>query len=263
MKNRKGKVKMSGRLNGKVALITGTSGGQGRAAALLFAQEGAKIIGSDLKVEGNQETVRMVQEFGGEMISIEPLDLGDATQVHQLLNLVEKTYGRLDILYNNAGAARFALVTEMPWEDWEFTIRNELHLIFLMVKAAVPLMIKSGGGSIINTASIAGMRALPGLGNFAHAATKGGILGLTRQLAFELAPHRIRANAIAPGLIETPATEFLLKDPEAREGMLKKVLLQRFGQPEDIAKAALFLASDDSSYITGIELVVDGGWSAW
>ena len=254
---------MSGRLNGKIALITGTSGGQGRAAALLFAQEGAKIIGSDLKVEGNQETVRMVQEFGGAMISIEPLDLGDATQVQQLVNLVEKNYGRLDILYNNAGAARFAPVTEMPWEDWEFTIRNELHLIFLMVKAAVPLMIKSGGGSIINTASIAGLRALPGLGNFAHAATKGGILGLTRQLAFELAPHRIRANAIAPGLIETPATEFLLKGPEAREGMLKKVLLQRFGQPEDIAKATLFLASDDSSYITGVELVVDGGWSAW
>jgi len=98
----------------------------------LFAKEGAKIIGSDLKVEGNQETRCMVQEFGGEMISIEPLDLGDTAQVQQLVNLVEKTYGRLDILYNNAGAARFAPVTEMPWEDWDFTIRNELHLIFLM-----------------------------------------------------------------------------------------------------------------------------------
>jgi NAD(P)-dependent dehydrogenase (short-subunit alcohol dehydrogenase family) len=254
---------MAGRLEGKVALITGTGGGQGRAAAKLFAQEGAKIIGTDLKVEGNQETVRMVRELGGEMISIEPLDLGDTTQVQQLVNLAEKTYGRLDVLYNNASAARFAPVLEMSWEDWDFTVRNELHLIFLMLKAAVPLMIKSGGGSIINTASVAGMRALPGLGNFAHAATKGGVIGLTRHLAFELAPNHIRANTIAPGLINTPATEFLMKDPQASEAMLRKILLQRFGQPEDIAKAALFLASDDSSYITGIDLVVDGGWSAW
>jgi len=254
---------MAGKLEGKVALITGTGGGQGRAAALLFAQEGAKIVGCDLKVDGNQETVRMVREAGGEMVSLEPLDLGDPAQVQRLVDLTEQTYGRLDILYNNASAARFAPVTEMSWEDWEFTVRNELHLIFLMVKAAVPLMIKSGGGSIINTASVAGMRALPGLGNFAHAATKGGVLGLTRQLAFELAPHGIRANAIAPGLIETPATEFLLKDPQAREQMMQKILLRRFGQPEDIAKAALFLASDDSSYVTGTVLVVDGGWSAW
>lgn len=254
---------MAKRLENKVVLITGTGGGQGRAAALLFAQEGAKIVGCDLKVEGNQETVQMVQDAGGEMVSLEPLDLGDADQVQQMVELTKKTYGRLDVLYNNASAVRFAPVVEMSWEDWDFTVRNELHLVFLMTRAAVPLMIESGGSSIINTASTAGMRALPGLGNFAHAATKGGVIGLTRQLAFEVAPHGIRANVIAPGLIKTPATEFLLKDPQASQMMLQKILLQRFGQPEDIAQTALFLASDESSYITGTVLVVDGGWTAW
>lgn len=165
---------MAGRLEGKVALITGTAGGQGRAAAVLFAREGAKIVGCDLKVEGDQETVRMVRDAGGEMVSIEPLDLGDLDKAQKLAELTEKTYGRLDILYNNAGAARFAPVADFPLEDWEFTVRNELHLVFTMIKAAIPLMIRSGGGSLISTASVAGIMGLPGLGNLAHAATKGG-----------------------------------------------------------------------------------------
>jgi len=205
----------------------------------------------------------MVQDAGGEMVSIEPLDLGDLDQAQRLVELTAQTYDRLDILYNNAGAARFAPVTDFPMEDWEFTIRNELHLIFTMIKAAIPLMIRSGGGSLISTASVAGIMGLPGLGNLAHAASKGGVIGITRQLALELAPYGIRANAIAPGLIQTPATEFLFQDPQASEMMMQKILLRRFGQSEDIANAALFLASDESSYITGTVLVVDGGWSAW
>ena len=254
---------MSGRLAGKVVLITGTAGGQGREAAILFAKEGAKIVGCDLKVEDDKETLKMVKDAGGEMVTLDPADLCDIEVVNKLVKLTKDTYGRLDVLYNNAGAARFAPVCEMCWEDWDFTVRNELHLIFTVTKAAVPLMIESGGGSIINTASIAGMQALPGLGNFAHAATKGGVIGLTSQLAFELAPNRIRANAIAPGLIKTPATEFLFADEQASAMMLQKILLGRFGESEDIAKAALFLASDESSYITGITLKVDGGWSVW
>lgn len=254
---------MAGRLANKVALITGTGGGQGRSAAVLFAREGAKIVGCDLKVEGDQETVRMVREAGGEMVTIEPLDIAELEQAQRLVKLAEDTYGRLDILYNNAGAARFAPLPDFPVEDWDFTIRNELEIMFTVIKAAVPLMIKTGGGSIINTASTAGRMALPGLGNWAHATTKGAVIGMTPQIALELSPYRIRANSIAPGLIQTPATEFLFSDPQASAMMMQKIMLGRFGQPEDIAYAALFLASDEASYVTGTVLVVDGGWSAW
>ncbi len=248
---------MAGRLENKVALITGTGGGQGRAAAVLFAREGAKIVGCDLKARDNQETVHMVIEAGGEMVSLEPIDLADAAQVERLVKLTAKTYGRLNVLYNNASAARFAPMMEMTWEDWEFTIRNELHLIFLMTKAALPLIVQSGGGSIINTASVSGMQASHA--NFAHAAAKGGVIALSRQLSLELAPNGIRVNAISPGAIETPGTKSLFGDPQIYEMLLKTIPMGRVGRPEEVARVALFLASDDSSYVTGTTIVVDGG----
>jgi meso-butanediol dehydrogenase/(S,S)-butanediol dehydrogenase/diacetyl reductase len=254
---------MAKRLENKIALITGTARGQGRAAALLFAKEGARVIGCDLNVEGNQETVRMVRDAGGEMLSREPVDLCNEDQVAQLMNLIKDKYRRLDILYNNASTPRFAPAAEMPLEDWKFTISNELDLVFVVIKASIPLMIKSGGGSIINVSSQAAIRAIPGLGNLAHAAAKAGILGLTTQLSLEMAPHRIRVNAILPGLIRTPATKFLTEDPQVSKMTLQKILLGRFGEPEDIANAALFLASDESSYITGTTLLVDGGQAVW
>jgi NAD(P)-dependent dehydrogenase (short-subunit alcohol dehydrogenase family) len=254
---------MTGRLENKVALITGTAQGQGRVAALRFAKEGAKIVGCDLNAGGNRETVRRVRENGGEMVSIEPLDLCQPDEVKKLVNLTEETYGRLDILYNNASAPRFAMLTEMSQEDWQFTIDNELSLIFYVVKAAVPLMIQSGGGSIINISAIAAIAGQPVIGAFAHAATKAGVLGVSRSMAYELAPHGIRSNAIVPGMISNPDKKGLEENPRVKELVSSKILLRRIGKPEDVVNAALFLASDESGYITGASLVVDGGWTAW
>ncbi len=254
---------MAGRLENKVALITGTARGQGRAAALMFAKEGAKIIGCTVRnVEGSKETTRMVRKAGGEMFSLEPLDLSDPKQVAQLMDLVKDKYGRIDVLYNNASMPRFVPLTEMSFDDWQYTIRNELDLVFLVVKAAIPLMIKHGG-SIITVSSVSAIRAEASQGNFAHAAAKSGILGLTKQLALELAPYGIRANCIVPGLIRTPPTKPMMDDPRQSKRWLRQILLGRFGEAEDIVKAALFLASDDASYITGADLVVDGGRSVW
>ncbi len=252
---------MTGRLENKVVLITGTGGGQGKAAAILFAKEGARIVGCDLKVEDSKETVRMVREAGGDMVSIEPLDLTIAAQAEKLVELTEKTYGRLDVLYNNASAARFAPMMEMTWEDWDFTIRNELNIIFVVTKAALPLMVRTKGSSIINTASVAGIVGAHG-NSVSHAATKGGVHAFTRQLSLELAPHGIRVNSISPGMIRTPATEFIFKDQKLVDMMVQGIPMGRYGLPEDIAKVALFLASDDSGYITGADIVVDGGMVA-
>ncbi|MBA3036974.1 MAG: SDR family oxidoreductase [Desulfobacterium sp.] len=248
---------MGRRLDKKVALITGTSGGMGRAAALLFAKEGARIVGCGRNVKNNQETVRMVRQAGGEMVSIEPLDLTDAKQVQDLVELTEKTYGRLDVLFNNASAARFASITDMTWEDWQFTMRNELDLVFIMIKAALPLMIRSGKGSIINTASISGLAA--SAASVAHAATKGGVIAMSRTLSLELAPKGIRVNAIAPGVIDTPGAGEFISNPAIMDMLLKTIPMGRVGQPEEIANVALFLASDESSYITGTTIVADGG----
>jgi len=255
---------MAKRLNGKVALITGTGGGQGRAAALLFAKEGAKVVGCDWKVEGAKETVQMVKVAGGEMVSVQPVDLGDKNQVRRWINLAKKTYGQIDILYNNASAPRFASIGRMTEEEWDFTIRNELDLIYLACHYAWPYLKASGNGVIINTASVSGMIGYPAdiLGNLAHAATKGVIIALTKQLAVEGAPYNIRVNAISPGIVVSPGTDAQLQNPKFKGFWLQRVPLRRLGKAEEVANVALFLASDESSYITGANIVVDGGFTA-
>jgi NAD(P)-dependent dehydrogenase (short-subunit alcohol dehydrogenase family) len=251
------------RLAGKVALITGTAGGQGRAAALLFAREGATIVGCDLKEEEAQETVAMVAAAGGTMTSSQPLDLGDSAAARAWVDAAAARHGGFDILYNNASAVRFASIAEMTDEQWHFTVRNELDLMFYTCSAAWPHLVARGGGSIINTGSICGVSALPATpGSIAHAATKGGVIAMTRELALEGGPLGIRANTISPGIIDSPATAGQLAQPGFREGHLAGLMIERIGTPEDVAAAALFLASEESSWMTGANLLLDGGFSA-
>jgi NAD(P)-dependent dehydrogenase (short-subunit alcohol dehydrogenase family) len=248
-------------LQGKVALITGTGGGQGRAAAVRFAAAGAHVIGCDVKVEGNRETVALVRATGGSIVTMEPVDLGDADQARKWIEAAAVIHGHIDILYNNASAARFAPIEAFPIEDWRFTIRNELDLVFYATRFAWPYLQRQGG-VIINTASTAGI-AGSGPGGAAHAATKGAVIALTKHLAMEGAPHGIRVVAISPGIIETPGTAQVIADPQMRETLLARNLIKRAGQPEDIAGVALFLASEDAAYMTGANIVVDGGRVAW
>jgi len=254
---------MGDRLAGKVALITGTAGGQGRAAALLFAREGAHIVGCDLKEAEALETVAMVEAQGGRMTSMAPVDLGDSAAARGWVREAVAVYGGVDVLYNNASAPKFASIATMTDEDWHFTIRNELHLMFYATSEAWPHLVARGGGSIINTASISGMRAMPETpGSVAHATTKGAVIGMTRELALEGGPHHIRANAISPGAIETPATAPALADTDFRALHIDRIFLDRIGTSQDVAALALFLASDDSSWVTGANFVVDGGFTA-
>jgi NAD(P)-dependent dehydrogenase (short-subunit alcohol dehydrogenase family) len=252
---------MAADFSGKVALITGTGGGQGRAAALRFAAAGAHVIGCDVKVEGDRETVRLVKAAGGSIVTMDPVDLGDPAQAEKWVEDAAKLHGRIDILYNNASAAKFAPMESFGIADWQFTLRNELDLVFYVTRFAWAHLAKRGG-VIINTGSIAGL-ASSGPGGAAHAATKGAVIALTKHLAFEGAPHGIRVVAISPGVIDTPGTAEVMRVPELRDAFMAKNLIKRFGQPEDIAGVALFLAGDDAAYITGANLVVDGGRIAW
>jgi meso-butanediol dehydrogenase/(S,S)-butanediol dehydrogenase/diacetyl reductase len=253
---------MTDLLADKVAVITGTGGGQGRSAAVRFAQEGALVIGCDVKERGNAETVELVEQAGGKMTGFAPVDLGDAGRAAEFVEQAMAVHGRIDILYNNASAARFGPMEPggMSIEDWDFTVRNELDIIFYVTKPAWPHLIASGG-VIVNTASVAGW-AGSGLDGVAHCATKGGVLAMTRALASAGSPHGIRVNSISPGPIATPGTQAMFDVPGVLEAMTQQLLIQRAGQPEEVAEAALWLASDAASYVTGADLRVDGGMTA-
>lgn len=248
-----------GRLEGKVALISGTAGGQGRAAAVLFAREGAKVAGCDLDPVGAAQTLEMVQGAGGQMVSMAPMDLSDEDQARNWVEQAVAAFGGIDILYNNAATARLGPLDVLPVEAWRFTLRNDLDPVFLVTRAAWPHLIARGGGSIINTASVMAGRA-DDMPMGAHGAAKAGVAALTVHMAVEGGPLGIRANTISPGLIATGATSAHLEDPY--DGMHKHVRaspLGRVGQPEDVAPVALFLASDEAAYVTGTNIVVDGG----
>jgi meso-butanediol dehydrogenase / (S,S)-butanediol dehydrogenase / diacetyl reductase len=250
------------RLDGKVALVTGIGGGMGRTAALMFCSAGARVVGCDLNAPGCEETVRLAKEAGADLTAMSGVDLGDPAAARAWVDEAADVLGGIDILYNNASTQRFAPIEELSSDDWDFTIRNELNLVFYTCKAAWPHLIRRGGGSILNIGSIAGIRGVEFMAQNAHGAAKGGVIALTRQLVAEGGRYNIRANVISPGLIETPNTRRLIDNPfPAFREMYERMPLGRHGRPEDIVNAALFLVSDQASWINGAHLVIDGGSS--
>jgi len=251
-----------GRLDGKIALITGIGGGMGRAAAIRFAAEGAKIVGCDLFPEGAEETVRLVREAGGEIENFAPVQLSDAAAAARWVDEAVDAYGGVDILYNNASSPRFGPIDELSVEDWDFVMDNELNLVFYATRAAWPHLKRRGGGVVLNVGSIAGTRGVEFMPQNAHGTAKAGVINLTQQLAVEGGPHGIRAVCVSPGFTVTPSTAWLVDSgPEPFKRNIARIPLGRVGQPDDIVNAAVFLASDEASWITGVNLVVDGGGS--
>ncbi|MFS0817432.1 3-oxoacyl-[acyl-carrier-protein] reductase [Lysinibacillus sp. 1P01SD] len=243
------------KLEGKVAVVTGASRGIGRAIALKLADEGAKVVvnysGSQAKAE---EVVGIIQENGGEAIAVQA-SVSKTEEVTALMDAAVKTFGSLDILVNNAGITRDNLLMRMKEDEWDDVLDTNLKGVFLCTKAVTRQMMKQRAGRIINISSIVGVAGNAGQANYV--AAKAGVIGLTKTTAKELASRNILVNAIAPGFIETEMTEQLPED--IKQGMLTQIPLAKLGQPEDIAKAVAFLASQDANYMTGQTLHIDGG----
>lgn len=247
------------RLRDKVAIITGGTSGIGRESCLVFAREGAKVAVAGTNAARGDAVIRQIADEGGEAVFIET----DVTQEAQVIRLIEETkrhYGKIDVLFNNAMWFTIAPAVEMPLADWRKTIDTTLTGAFLCCKYAIAEMMRSGGGSIINNSSVGGTVAFAA--HPAYNAAKGGLNLLTKNLALDYGRYQIRANCISPGIIETPLTEKNLKRPDTHEELLARCFTGRIGKPADIAYAAVFLASDESTFITGTNLHVDNGWTA-
>ena len=251
------------RLRGKVAFITGAGMGQGREAALLFAREGARIIVADISPKAGQETVRRIERRGGKALYVEG-DVGVERDVKRMIETGVKKFGALHILYNNAGVLwkdRDRSVTDTTEPNWDRVMAINLKGPFFVTKYGISYLIKSGGGSIINVGSVSALCGFT-VAQDAYTSAKGALISLTKSLAVQFARKNIRCNIIHPGIIETPMQAPYLKDPKKRKSFEDSIPLGRVAHPREIAYVALFLASDESSYVTGAEIVADGGFYA-
>ncbi|MHA2101415.1 MAG: SDR family NAD(P)-dependent oxidoreductase [Candidatus Kariarchaeaceae archaeon] len=249
------------KLDGKITIITGIGSGIGKSTALLFGEEGATVVGADIDQQAGLKVIKEIERNGGNGIFIQT-DVSNATEVDVLVqNAI--SLGRIDVLVNNAGIEVVKSITDTTEEEWDKTIDTNLKSVFLTCQKTIPTMRKQKTGVIINNASAA---AIVGSFSAVYSASKGGILSLTKALAVDLGPSNIRVNCILPGAIETPMLDRVNKklgDAEKiREERIKSYPIGRFGNPEEVAKTILFLASDDASFITGASIVVDGGFSS-
>jgi meso-butanediol dehydrogenase / (S,S)-butanediol dehydrogenase / diacetyl reductase len=253
---------MPSRLAGKVAFISGTGRGLGRAAAKIFAAEGAKVFGCGRKKDAADETVEMVRSMGGIMETYAPVDLTRPEGAHDWIEAGIRKFGRIDILFNNASAIRHAPFGEQPLEDWYFTIDHELHLPYLCTRAAWPHL-QTRGGVIINMGSVAGIRGVKFQPMTAHGITKASMISMTNHLTAAGAGYGIRAVCISPGMIRSEATDrYFDIQGSPIPSLIAQTPSGRVGEPEEIAKLAAFLASDEAPFINGANIVIDGGISA-
>jgi NAD(P)-dependent dehydrogenase (short-subunit alcohol dehydrogenase family) len=254
---------MPGTLDGKVALVTGAASGIGRATALTFAREGAKLIIADMNEDGGQQTVHMITENGGEAVFVQ-VDVSSASQIEAMISKTVETYGRLDCSFNNAGTEGTTMVSTIDYkeEDWNRVLSINLTGVWLCMKYEIAQMLKQGGGAIVNTASVAGLVGSRGAGS-AYAASKHGVVGLTKTAALEYAKQGIRVNCVCPGVIRTPMMERMLtRTPALEQQYIAAEPIGRLGRPEEIAESVVWLCSDAASFVTGHTMTVDGGYVA-
>ncbi len=251
---------MPGTLKGKVALVTGSGSGIGRVTAMTFAGEGAKVVVADLNAEGGKETVGAIEEAGGDAAFVQ-VDVTSAADVEAMVNKAVETYGRLDCAHNNAGILTAGRLThELDEDRWDRLMGINLKGLWLCMKYEIAQMLEQGGGAIVNASSITGLVGYPGV--CAYAASKHGVIGLTKTAALEYAQQGIRVNAVCPGYVETPMIARGIADPERKAALEAEAPICRLARPEEIAEAVVWLCSDAASFVTGHATSVDGGFVA-